>query len=66
MMRGWGRRRRDREGRLGAEPIVVLPDGDQELAGDVGSDPVELEQPRVDRGDQWLDQSVELIDLLAE
>jgi hypothetical protein len=40
--------------------------GDQELADDVGADPVEFEQVGVDRLDEWLDEGVEVGDLIGE
>ena len=52
-----------RERCLTAEPLGVVPSGDQQLSGDVGAHSGQSDQGRVDRGDQRADQGVELVDL---
>nr|WP_250558545.1 hypothetical protein [Pseudonocardia lacus] len=55
-----------RERGLGPQPLGVVPGGDQELSGDVGSDPDQRGQGRVDLGDQRGDEGVEIVDLGGE
>ena len=48
------------------DPGGVLTGGDQQLPGDVCADSVEGEQVGIDGSDQWLDELVEVGDLLGE
>ena len=54
------------EGGFGAEPLGVVTRGDQQLAGGVDPDPGQGEQGGGDRGDQFLELSVEVVEFGLE
>jgi len=62
----WGGAAEHRERGVAAQPIGVVPGGDQQLPGGVGADAEQRAQCRVDAGDQRGDQRVELVDLGGE
>jgi hypothetical protein len=54
------------EGSFVADAVGVVADGDEELSGDLGADPVELDQLGRGRADEGFDLLVEGLDLVVE
>ena len=55
-----------RPGGLGAEPVGVVPGGDEQQGGGVGADAVEGEQARGAGGDEGDDELVQAAELAVE
>ena len=54
-----------RPGRLRAQPLRVVPGGDQEQGGGVGADPVQGEQAGGTSGDERADELIQALELGA-
>ena len=61
-----GRPRQVRPGRLAAQPLRVVPGGDQEQGGGVGADTMQGEQPGGTSGDERADELIQVLELGVE